>query len=391
MDRTVIYLLTWNLIQFASSEFRKRDGAFTLSPSHVWKGTVISKEIGAGDLIICADPDRWNFQAANEVCKDLGFPDGVMLYGTENTNVERLQSVTCIFYEGEGAYCRKKEDKCTKSGWVSCQFPGFIGCYPFDPNRIPFSKYERLIGYTDEMAIEICTLGCRQHGVSYAGIEDGNRCYCGDTSPVGFNTKADNINCMKPCNDDNTQACGGIGHISVYESKLGQCNGTYELMGENWYLTSPGFPGNYEPSSNCFWMFNTPIFNESTVKILGMDLSKDETLNVMSYAAVTSRPTSEKTWSTNRNDDVMRGTWNLDLAPNSQSAGVAFIFKTTSSSRGNRQFIMKFQINNVTSSNDESAPHTESNSINSGNLIQGFSVKKMVVLTVTSLVIYTCC
>lgn len=97
--------------------------------------------------------------------------------------------------------------------------PGYIGCYSFDPNGLPFEQYQRSAGYSDEMAIEICTSRCSKNYFAYAGLEDGSRCYCGNNAPMGIH-QADRSSCMKPCNDDEKQSCGGIGHIAVYESKI---------------------------------------------------------------------------------------------------------------------------------------------------------------------------
>ncbi|PIK45047.1 hypothetical protein BSL78_18103 [Apostichopus japonicus] len=341
-----VSLILWNLIQTVSpSEFRKREGTFALHPRHVWTGIVRSTEIGEGDLTICAEDDSWSLQAANGICKDLGFEEGVMLFGRRDIELSAMESVDCIFYEESGAYCRRRRTPCSKAAWVSCQFPGYIGCYSFDPNGLPFEQYQRSAGYSDEMAIEICTSRCSKNYFAYAGLEDGSRCYCGNNAPMGIH-QADRSSCMKPCNDDAKQSCGGIGHIAVYESKLGKCNGTYSVHGGNWYIASPGFPGNYNPSTSCFWMFITPTFTDTTVNIIGMDLTHDETLRIMSYANGDSKATSDQTWSTNREADVNRGTWRLNLKANSISAGIAFIFTSNPGSQGNRQFLMQFKVNN---------------------------------------------
>lgn len=93
-------------------------------------------------------------------------------------------------------------------------------------------------------------------------------------------------------------------------------------------------------------MFITPTFTDTTVNIIGMDLTHDETLRIMSYANGDSKATSDQTWSTNREADVNRGTWRLNLKANSISAGIAFIFTSNPGSQGNRQFLMQFKVNN---------------------------------------------
>lgn len=99
-----------------------------------------------------------------------------------------------------------------------CEVPAFIGCYPFDPQMPSFVTYERLRGDIDEMAIEICTNMCNQNRYEYAGLEDGSRCYCGNNAPL-VATQSEKTHCLKPCNDDDRQSCGGVGHIAIYESK----------------------------------------------------------------------------------------------------------------------------------------------------------------------------
>lgn len=71
------------------------------------------------------------------------------------------------------------------------------------------------------VTVENCKEFCSYYNFAYAGVENGNECFCGQTLP----TKSIPVSeCDKKCKGDNTQTCGGGWAINVYAiSKKGQC------------------------------------------------------------------------------------------------------------------------------------------------------------------------
>lgn len=345
MVRKLLAVFLWNIIQQClASTFESRDTVFSLYPPHVWYGEVKARQIGTGGLSLCAD-ESWSLAEADEVCRDLGFQKGALQLGTQPLRMKAETTAKCLFVP-EGSFCQINDNFCSMGAWVSCQFPAYIGCYPFDPQMPSFVTYERLRGDIDEMAIEICTNMCYENGYDYAGLEDGSRCYCGNNPPF-LTTQSERTQCLKPCNDDDRQSCGGVGHIAIYESKLGRCNETFITRDTDFYLASPGFPGLYRADTTCLWTFATPKFNDTLVTIFGMDFTEAESLTLISYETVTTATTSKKVFTSTGQHDVRRGVFKLDIRPNSINAGIVVIFNVTGNSGGAKQFLVSFRVTNV--------------------------------------------
>lgn len=107
------------------------------------------------------------------------------------------------------------------SGWVK-------NFCTVDQNASVLNGYS----YTDSgMTPANCVSACAQHGFtlgtssllgriekaltcSAAGVESGNKCYCGNTVNVAYPTK--DADCKTLCSGDNYQYCGGGGYLMVY-------------------------------------------------------------------------------------------------------------------------------------------------------------------------------
>ncbi|KAG9027629.1 hypothetical protein FRB95_007563 [Tulasnella sp. JGI-2019a] len=70
------------------------------------------------------------------------------------------------------------------------------------------------------MTLDACVQWCDAHGWSYAGAEDGNECYCGNsivtTTGGGFVTPASE--CNIPCGGAPGQICGGSYRLTMYQN-----------------------------------------------------------------------------------------------------------------------------------------------------------------------------
>lgn len=85
-------------------------------------------------------------------------------------------------------------------------------------------------GYQDNpsggQTIGKCLSFCAGQGYYYAGIENGNQCFCGQTLDDGKVTQpADGISvsqnggCTSPCQGNKTQSCGGPNRLLVFQGK----------------------------------------------------------------------------------------------------------------------------------------------------------------------------
>jgi len=85
----------------------------------------------------------------------------------------------------------------------------YLGCYNDQSSRD--LSYEATL--TSSLTVEGCISACA--GYDYAGVQDGNQCFCGDT--YGKYGSAGPNACSMACQGDNTQICGGAWLNSVYK------------------------------------------------------------------------------------------------------------------------------------------------------------------------------
>lgn len=65
----------------------------------------------------------------------------------------------------------------------------------------------------DSMHIEKCVSLCKEKNFSFAGVQNGNQCYCGDEAPI---QSAPARECHLNCAGDTSQKCGGHWRMNVY-------------------------------------------------------------------------------------------------------------------------------------------------------------------------------
>ncbi|EWC43779.1 hypothetical protein DRE_07344 [Drechslerella stenobrocha 248] len=66
------------------------------------------------------------------------------------------------------------------------------------------------------MTVEVCLNRCGQQGYAYAGVENGQECWCAGKLPAEAIQYDTDAKCNKPCKGDASQKCGGSSTIYIY-------------------------------------------------------------------------------------------------------------------------------------------------------------------------------
>jgi cobalamin biosynthesis Mg chelatase CobN len=61
-----------------------------------------------------------------------------------------------------------------------------------------------------------CKDSCYRHAYSFAGVQEGNQCWC--SSYVGGEWAKNQTDCNTPCTGNKAEFCGGKGVINVFEA-----------------------------------------------------------------------------------------------------------------------------------------------------------------------------
>lgn len=82
--------------------------------------------------------------------------------------------------------------------------------------------------YKNELTIDSCLIDCEDAGYTYAGLEYGIQCYCGNSidSSVTYDVESA---CGTPCGGNSTEMCGGNYRLDVYQfisAAETECNAT---------------------------------------------------------------------------------------------------------------------------------------------------------------------
>lgn len=88
-----------------------------------------------------------------------------------------------------------------------------LGCYTDSQTARTLSTYEPT---SDGIVfVRSCTQICANNGFSYAGVEYGQECYCGNEILNGASS-APASDCNMPCSGNRTETCGGSARINLY-------------------------------------------------------------------------------------------------------------------------------------------------------------------------------
>ncbi|XP_022102293.1 uncharacterized protein LOC110985519 [Acanthaster planci] len=187
----------------------------------------------------------WDTRKGDVVCRQLGFSGGAMstdrsaLFG-EGTSVSWLTDVTCTGNENGLSECTGHTygtGACSHANdaGVRCTYPMYQGCY----SSASPGPLTALSVSSSTVTIAICLDICRGESgsPSFAGIEQGERCTCGNTISTA---KVGNIGCNTPCRGNADEICGGSASVSIYKTATEDSD-----RDNGGYVTSANFPSPY--------------------------------------------------------------------------------------------------------------------------------------------------
>ena len=73
-------------------------------------------------------------------------------------------------------------------------------------------------GTQGDMTPQKCTSLCLDQGFAYAGVQNGNQCFCGNDRPLNPAPAGD---CKKKCDGDSSQKCGAAWRMNVFSTNKG--------------------------------------------------------------------------------------------------------------------------------------------------------------------------
>ena len=90
--------------------------------------------------------------------------------------------------------------------------PGaYIGCYADSSTRdLSYQAYSGSATAT----VQACIAACTSAGYKYAGAQDGNQCFCGNS----YGSHGTSSNCTMACAGNSSETCGGAWANSVYST-----------------------------------------------------------------------------------------------------------------------------------------------------------------------------
>jgi len=104
----------------------------------------------------------------------------------------------------------------------------YAGCYVDAQTRVlPLQASTE----GSETTPAVCQTACWNAGYKYAGAQDGDQCFCGNTP----GTQAPETDCNIACAGDSTQICGGAWRNSVYQAYV---NWNYPSAPAGWFQSS---------------------------------------------------------------------------------------------------------------------------------------------------------
>ncbi|OBT54154.1 hypothetical protein VE04_10301 [Pseudogymnoascus sp. 24MN13] len=92
-----------------------------------------------------------------------------------------------------------------------------LGCYYQDSPGAILEEKLSPDGGDSALSIPKCKNGCYNHFYDYAGVREGNQCWC--SSYVGGERTDNQTDCNIPCTGDKTTFCGGKGVYNVFEAE----------------------------------------------------------------------------------------------------------------------------------------------------------------------------
>ncbi|XP_041484409.1 neurotrypsin-like isoform X3 [Lytechinus variegatus] len=183
------------------------------------KGTIeIKIDNGTWETICGTNTDTFDVVV---ICKHLGFKGANRAipetpYGQNSTPKHGL---FCDENDPSLSECSLVQSfGCSSAGAASCHGDGYLGCFVDMRNDSALSG-ESLTN-SPSITISYCIQFCNTSitaNYTYAGVENGNECYCGEGSDnYTRHGLGSDVNCQFPCQGDPTESCGGVGYIAVF-------------------------------------------------------------------------------------------------------------------------------------------------------------------------------
>ncbi|KAI8608814.1 aspartic peptidase domain-containing protein [Chytriomyces sp. MP71] len=88
-----------------------------------------------------------------------------------------------------------------------------LGCFQDNPGRV----MPRFAGIYGDLSTSNCLWNCMHSGYTFAGVENGNECYCSNSLP---SSPLPASSCSVPCTGDVGQKCGGSYALTVVSSTM---------------------------------------------------------------------------------------------------------------------------------------------------------------------------
>lgn len=95
----------------------------------------------------------------------------------------------------------------------------YEGCYVED-SKLPILEQNMNPGGDTALTIPKCKNSCYRRAYSFAGLQQGNQCWC--SNYVAGEWSSNKTDCNTPCTGDKSTFCGGKGFVDVFSAKENQ-------------------------------------------------------------------------------------------------------------------------------------------------------------------------
>ncbi|RYP66169.1 hypothetical protein DL771_007945 [Monosporascus sp. 5C6A] len=92
-----------------------------------------------------------------------------------------------------------------------------MGCYVEDSKLPILEKNLSPAGGDAALSIPKCKNTCYRRAYGFAGVQEGNQCWCG--SYVGGEWASNQTDCNTPCTGDKKTFCGGKGLVNIFKAE----------------------------------------------------------------------------------------------------------------------------------------------------------------------------
>lgn len=146
------------------------------------------------------------------------------------------------------------------------------GCYLATYTDITVLSNKSTVASGSDLTIDKCKAACYAWDFTYAGVELGNECWCGNG--IRNEKPDDEAECNMPCSGNPTEICGGTARINVFQAVVPKTYVTYpgtSTLGPTVYVTAPPWTAVTDDSSSTPAMATSaPAMTASTSKLTSL-------------------------------------------------------------------------------------------------------------------------